>query len=110
MMLIGWVWFYFTDLKSALKALATMFGLYDRDLYNLELQIYFKENLLLFVVAIIASTPLMKWLFTQLADSNPKLGVGLRGVGVPLLNITILIVATILLIGSTYNPFLYYRF
>jgi len=110
MMLVGWVWFYFTDLNEALKALATMFGLYGRDFSNLEFQIYFKENLLLFIVAIIASTPLVKWLLTKLADSNPKLGYGLRGVGVPVMNIAILIVATILLIGSTYNPFLYYRF
>jgi alginate O-acetyltransferase complex protein AlgI len=109
-MLIGWVWFYFTDLNEAIKALLTMFGLNHRDFSNLELQIYFKENLLLFVVAIIASTPLMKWTFTRMAESNPKLGAGLQGIGVPVLNIAILIIATILLIGSTYNPFLYYRF
>ncbi len=109
-MLIGWVWFYFTDLSGAIKALLTMFGLYGRELYTLELQIYFKENLLLFIVAIIASTPLMKWTFTRLAESSPKLGTGLNAIGVPLLNIALLIIATILLIGSTYNPFLYYRF
>ncbi|XID94173.1 MBOAT family O-acyltransferase [Paenibacillaceae bacterium WGS1546] len=110
MMLIGWVWFYFTDLSEAINALKTMFGLQGRELLNLELQIYFQENLLLYVIAIIGSTPLMKWLFTKLADSSPALNVGLRGVGVPVLNASILIVATILLIGSTYNPFLYYRF
>ncbi|TVY04485.1 MBOAT family O-acyltransferase [Cohnella terricola] len=110
MMLIGWVWFYFTDLKEALKALAIMFGLYHKELYTLELEIYFRENLVLFLLGIIASTPLMKWMFTRLAESNPKLGAGLQGVGVPAMNIAILVVATILLIGSTYNPFLYYRF
>lgn len=110
MMLVGWVWFYFTDLSEGLKALAIMFGLYDREFYNLEFQIYFKENLVLFIVAIIASTPLVKWLLNRVADSNPQLNVGLRGVGIPVLNVSILIVATILLIGSTYNPFLYYRF
>jgi alginate O-acetyltransferase complex protein AlgI len=109
-MLIGWVWFYFTDLKAAIKALLTMFGLNHRELLTTELAIYFKENLLLFLVAIIASTPLMKWTFSRLAESNPKLGAGLNGIGLPVMNIAILIISTILLIGSTYNPFLYYRF
>ncbi|QMV44288.1 MBOAT family O-acyltransferase [Cohnella cholangitidis] len=110
MMLVGWVWFYFTDLSEAIDALLIMFGASHRVFSNLELQIYFNNNLLLIIVAIIASTPLMKWTFSRMAESNPKLGVGLHNVGVPLMNIAILIVATILLIGSTYNPFLYYRF
>lgn len=109
-MLVGWVWFYFTDLKAAVKALMIMFFMYDRELWTVELQIYFRENLLLFVVAIIAATPLAKWTVGRLSERNARLKAGLDNYAVPVFNVAILIVATILLVGSTYNPFLYYRF
>ncbi|WP_245995889.1 MBOAT family O-acyltransferase [Paenibacillus taihuensis] len=105
-MLIGWVWFYFTDLKSAAKAMLTMFGLYGREWANQELWIYFKENLLLFVIAIIACTPLAKNVLARLARSFPQLENGAAIIG----NAAVLAIATVLLVGSTYNPFLYYRF
>lgn len=108
--LIGWVWFYFTNLSEAVKALLTMFGLYHREFANLELQFYFRENLLLFIAAILLSTPLMKRLLQLAAKSSPRLGTGLAVIGAQVLNTVILIAATILLVGSSYNPFLYYRF
>lgn len=109
-MLVGWVWFYFVDLKSALKALETMFFLNGRELLSLELQIYFRENMILFLLAIIAATPLAKWLISQLEARSSRFKSSIENYGVPVFNLCILIVATILLVGSTYNPFLYYRF
>jgi alginate O-acetyltransferase complex protein AlgI len=109
-MLVGWVWFYFTDLGKALKSLAIMFGVTGAPLLSVELEIYFKENLLLFLIAIIASTPLAKWTIGRLSDANPRLQTGLQDYALPLFNAALLIAATILLVGSTYNPFLYYRF
>lgn len=108
--LIGWVWFYFTDLSQAIQALLTMFGLNHREMANLELQFFVRENLLLYIAAIILSTPVIKRALQWVITRYPKFGTGLTVFGTPVLNTAILIIATILLVGSSYNPFLYYRF
>lgn len=105
-MLIGWVWFYFTDLKDAARAILTMFGLYGRELDTPELAIFFKDNALLLAAAVIASTPLSNMAMARLARSFPRLRTGIAIAG----NAALIVVATVLLVGSTYNPFLYYRF
>lgn len=108
--LVGWVWFYFTDLSQGIQALLTMFGLNHRDFANLELQFYIRDNLLLVLAAILLSTPLVARGLEKLASSSSKLGRGLVVAGSQVFNVAVLILATILLVGSSYNPFLYYRF
>ncbi|WP_334075733.1 MULTISPECIES: MBOAT family O-acyltransferase [Paenibacillus] len=108
--LVGWVWFYFTDLSEGIKALLTMFGLYRREFANPYLEFYMHDNLLLFLAAVLLSTPLVVRGIRWIAQSSPRLGRGLTVVGSQALNAAILILATILLVGSSYNPFLYYRF
>ncbi|MFD1178887.1 MBOAT family O-acyltransferase [Paenibacillus puldeungensis] len=108
--LIGWVWFYFTDFRQAIKALSIMFGITSRPFVTTEVQIYFHENELLFIAGILLSTPLLRWMIQHITERSPKLGTSLTAVGSQLINIAILVTATILLVGSSYNPFLYYRF
>lgn len=104
-MLVGWVWFYFVDIGEAFDTLATMFGTTEVPLTTVEFQIYFNENIVLFLVAIVGSTPF----FSALMKRLPSLRTYVDWVQ-PVYNVGVLIAATILLIGSTYNPFLYYRF
>lgn len=107
-MLVGWVWFYFEDLSQALLTLRIMFWLEVRPLVTLESVYLFRENVYLFALGIIASTPLMKVLVEKLAArSGTKAVVAFAG---PLYNVAVLILSTVLLVGSTYNPFLYFRF
>ncbi|MMZ59920.1 Peptidoglycan O-acetyltransferase [compost metagenome] len=108
--LVGWVWFYFTDLSQGIQALLTMFGLNHRDFANLELEFYIRDNLLLVLAAVLLSTPLVARGLEKLAASSSKFGRGLVVAGSQLFNVAVLILATILLVGSSYNPFLYYRF
>jgi alginate O-acetyltransferase complex protein AlgI len=109
-MLFGWVWFYFPDLHQALSTFKTMLGLSGKPLYTPELTIYFRENMVLFLIAIVASTPFFASLFGIFKKrSRPALGSAVSWMH-PVYNVVILSVATSLLIGSTYNPFLYFRF
>lgn len=108
-MLFGWVWFYFTDLSQALSTFGILLGLGDKPLYTTELTIYFKEHATLFVIAIIASTPLASRLTGRLVKKDNPFGSALSWAH-PIYNLLILAAATSLLIGSTYNPFLYFRF
>lgn len=108
-MLFGWVWFYFTDLSQALEAFGTLLGLADKPFYTTELTIYFKEHMAIFLIAIVASTPLFSHLLRRLQEKDTALG-NVFSWAHPFYNLLILGAATSLLIGSTYNPFLYFRF
>ncbi|CAM3384249.1 MBOAT family O-acyltransferase [Marinicrinis lubricantis] len=109
MMLLGWVLFYFTDLERAIDFFQTLFGLGTGGLYNLEAWLYIKDNLYLIAAAAIGSTPIARvavsWLFKRTAQ-----GSAVRNLVVSAFNLLILVVCTALLVGSTYNPFLYFRF
>ncbi|MBW5445063.1 MBOAT family protein [Cohnella sp. CFH 77786] len=108
LMLVGWVWFYFTDLSQAWTTLKIMFGAEYRPFVTSESFYFFRENMYLFFVAAIAATPLMKKLADKLAARR-----GARAFvayAAPVYNFILLALSTVLLVGSTYNPFLYFRF
>ena len=70
-----------------------------------------QNNLLFFVVAAVAATPFAARLVTrlkttgQLTAYRPALSVLTMAV-----NVLLLFASTAALVGSTYNPFLYFRF
>jgi alginate O-acetyltransferase complex protein AlgI len=109
-MLVGWVFFYFTDLHEAVRCLQILFGLGGRPLSSAELVLYFNQNMFLYAIAIIGSTPLAKWLFSRMAEQPVLTRLRWENVMVPLYNFGVFSVSTILLVGGTYNPFLYFRF
>ncbi|WEK53718.1 MAG: MBOAT family protein [Candidatus Cohnella colombiensis] len=109
-MLIGWVFFYFIEIRQAAVTLFTMSGLSNRPLITLEHTIYFKENFMLILIAALASTPLFTWLLSRLMNRFPVLQGDTASVALSLFNLAILLTATIMLVGNSYNPFLYYRF
>lgn len=109
-MLVGWVWFYFTDLTEGVRFLGVMFGLSGASWSTTELGIVFKSNALLFVIAIVGSTPLVGWLVAAALRKIRLNPLSIRDVVTPVINLVILAAATALLVGSTYNPFLYFRF
>ncbi|NDI36550.1 MBOAT family protein [Chengkuizengella sediminis] len=111
-MLIGWVFFYYTDMKQGLLFIKSLFGLNSNVFVDVILNVQFNNNLIFFIVAIIATTPIPKWIFNKLIRVLPeKLQTRVSNdIAVPIFNFFILIISTTLLVGSTYNPFLYFRF
>lgn len=110
--LIGWVFFYYTDLQIAFHTLGIMFGLGDSTLINLETKIYIMNNLYFTILAIILSTPLLKKIVYKFAcyfKNSKSINIEIDYVR-PILNVCLLLIATALLVGQTYNPFLYFRF
>lgn len=108
--LIGWVWFYFIDLAQGMRALTIMFGIHHREFVNVELLVIFQNHLLLYIAAVLLSTPLVKYGIRLAAKRFPRIGNKLVVIGTQAVNAAILTASTILLVGSSYNPFLYYRF
>jgi len=111
--LVGWVFFYHTDLGQAFRFLGIMFGINAASWSNGELYIHFTNNATFFVIAIVASTPFAKKVYENLKKHLRKNLTGiyvLEGVLKPVVNIVILVASIIFLVGQSYNPFLYFRF
>lgn len=106
---VGWVFFYFLDLSQALKFISILFGFSKNALYDIKFEVEFFNNIVFLVIAFLCCTPIFKVLGNKiikifnLKDQNTYIIY-------TIFNATILVIATIMLIGQTYNPFLYFRF
>lgn len=81
--------------------LSSMFGFSNLPLVNSETLYYIRSYLVLLIIAIIASTPLLKVIGNKLKKLEFL---------EPVIYIGIIILVTAYLIDSSFNPFLYFRF
>jgi len=107
---IGWVLFYFTDSSQLFSALKIMFG--GGALTDSSLAVTLKTNALFIVIAVIASLPLIpdavkKFLRNHRTDGEASVIELCAGTVFCLAS---LMLCTMLISGSSYNPFLYFRF
>lgn len=112
-MLVGWVFFYFTDLKNAFSLLGTMFGFSGHEFVDGMLQINIINNLVFLILALLCCTPIFKKIIDFIKryfQDRRIIYFFLKQILNPVVNFCILIAAIILLVGKTYNPFLYFRF
>jgi len=111
--LVGWVLFYFENLSQGLKYMGIMFGVSGAQLYSSDIYIRFMNNIYFYILALILSTPIIKIIIMKLKNEfnlntnkyKPSENI-LQGVYIVL----ILIISSSLLVGQSYNPFLYFRF
>ncbi|HAS74392.1 MAG TPA: membrane-bound O-acyltransferase family protein [Clostridiales bacterium UBA8960] len=102
--LVGWVFFYFTDMNQIGSYLRIMFALSGAPFIDAITSINIKSNLVFIIFAGVFSTPLFTELLRKL--TKDRLAFSFR----PLFDIVCLVLSTILLVGQSYNPFLYFRF
>ncbi len=102
--MISWGIFYFTDTAELLEFFSLAFGV-GCGLYDLTTISVLYEKLWLIIVCILACTPLPKKLFNFVCCFKP-IGFLLE----PLTLISGFAVCFAMLVGQTYNPFLYFRF
>lgn len=105
-MLVGWVFFYFTSLTQGLSFIKILMGMSGAPLSDPTFWINLKSHLIFFVIAIVASTPLLKNLYIKGRSKLRESAGILDGVLVGL----VIIIAVSYLVGESYNPFLYFRF
>lgn len=103
--LLGWSLFYFTDLSALGNFLKNAFCI-GAPLYDLTTISVFTSNLWLILICIAASTPLPRLLYRAFCRRS----YGFAAVSAPLLVAAGMAVCFILLVGQSYNPFLYFRF
>ncbi|PKM73895.1 MAG: transcriptional regulator [Firmicutes bacterium HGW-Firmicutes-16] len=99
----GWVLFELTSLSRCGMYYKAMFGFGSGGLFKPVDGFYLASFAVMFVVAIIACTPLLKNLYKKLPQK-------LQAYTTPAAIVIILVVCTAYLVDATYNPFLYFRF
>ena len=108
--LIGWTIFYTTDLGRLGDYFRVMFGLSGRPLVDPQLSITFANNLYWLLAALLFCLPLTQWLKQKVQAHQGEAAQAATVVLCALMNVTLLFVCTAMLVGDSYNPFLYFRF
>ena len=109
---IGWIIFKFTDMSMLGTALKGLFCLNGAGFTSAPVNLTLKNNIFFLIFAIIAVTPLGKYLRLILKNLSR------RGGGLYWLNavweiahpVLLLILSAMALAGNSYNPFLYFQF
>lgn len=106
--IVGWVLFSKNTLKEAVDYIKVMFGIGDYSFINGYTTFYLKNYIVVLIVAIILSTPIIKWL-----KDNRSLGNVVDTVITmtrPIILPLALIISILYLVNSTFNPFIYFNF
>lgn len=106
--LISFVIFNANGIKEVFHSLSGMFGLTDVPFINPETIYYLKSYSLVFIISIIASTPIVSSLVKKLA--RYKKTKSIIDVLHPIVLVLLFLVVTGYLIDGSFNPFLYFRF
>ena len=112
LVIIGWIIFRFTDITMVGRTIIGFFGLNWNGFTNSAVGLQFKNNALLLLVSIIASTPLIKMLKNWIQERYEKNIVlfwiySIWDIAHPVI---FLIISAMALAGDSYNPFIYFRF
>ncbi|MGB1699016.1 MAG: MBOAT family protein, partial [Nannocystaceae bacterium] len=110
--MIGWVLFYFEDSAQLLSHLQTMFGLNDARLFSEELVLSVQRNYFWIFLAIVSCLPVYPIVTNHIhrATAARRLHPVFAQSILLLPNVLILGIATAMLVGRSYNPFIYFRF
>lgn len=104
LVIISWAIFAFEDINSLGNILLTMFGFKGLPLINSYFSYLIRNNIVLIVVLVIASTPIVKIGYDKYIKGSKYEWI------TPILILLGLIVCTAFIVDATYNPFLYFRF
>ena len=100
---LGWVIFRAPDIGNAFTYIGAMFGASGTVVDNSAL-FFLKENVVCFIIAIIASTPVLKWMYHKYLNNRiGRIVTTIVLVGVFLLSV-------VYIVKGTYNPFIYFNF
>ena len=111
--LMGWALFYFEDSARLFSYCTLLFGGTSAPLTSPELPSIIQQHLYWLVLALALCMPTYPWLrgrFLDTAFASPRNRPVLRLLSAVVNLALLLLPATALLVGQSYNPFLYFRF
>ena len=100
LVLIGWIIFYFTNINTLIEAFKGLFGFYGLGDFNIlnHLQIFKVQTIFIFILGIIGSMPIYQKIFKN------------NTIFEDIFLIIIFLISVLVIISSSYNPFIYFRF
>jgi len=111
--LVGWSLFYFEDPARLFRHIQTLFGITDAPIMDSALKLSLASHALFLPVAIISCFPIWPWLRARFEIANEQIDAlkpARYEFATPAISVSLLFLSTIMLVGKTYNPFLYFRF
>lgn len=111
--IIGWIFFYYTDLSEGIRHLGIMFGFIKTSLTDPVSTYYFKHYFVLLVIGVLAS---ISWkrigekLFAKRIPNAQSLAASISVWAKPVAVTLLFLLSMAMIIGQSYNPFLYFRF
>ncbi|GHU79923.1 alginate regulatory protein [Clostridia bacterium] len=108
--LLGWTLFYFEDFGRLGEMLSAMFGVGERPLWDMELGFVLMNNLFWLLLVFAFCVPLLPWIKSKLYTDAPAWRVTWLTYAQSAACIVMLALSTAMLVGESYNPFLYFKF
>ncbi len=108
----GWVLFRMETFADILTVIGGMFGLNGNAFIDSETQMLLMNNVLFFILAAVACTPFVKKIGAKL---ERRIGVSnvaytMYAVVQIVAPVVLLLLSTAMLVGDSYNPFIYFQF
>ena len=108
---LGWALFYFTDFERLTTFFQILFGYTASDLIGLTTLNDLRAHALWLILAIVWCMPVGAWLQTHFKSLRfDHWRPATQSWSLLLVDVFLLVTSTALLVGQTYNPFLYFRF
>ncbi len=108
----GWVLFKFTDFTILGTVLKGMFGLNGNPASTYEAASFLSGYIFFFIICCVACTPVAKTakkLMIKFGKTNRPVNIAYRVLDIAL-PLVLILLASISLVGDSYNPFLYFQF
>ena len=99
--IMGWVLFRADNIQYALQYILRMFT--PKNLFDLKFAELLIENIFIFFIAVIISTPIAKKIFSKIRILN-------NNICKDIILATILILSVAYITKGVYNPFIYFNF
>lgn len=104
--IVGWVFFDIDKISNCISYIKVMFGFSSNSFIDTNFIYYFYTNLVLFLIAIICSTPFVYNVRKRIKSKFNEKGALMLSIS----QIFILFLCTAYLVNQSFNPFLYFRF
>jgi len=108
--LFGWVLFEIPTWDGIWGFVQAMVGVNGAGLFDSQGLFLGREYLVLFAVAVVASTPLIKNVVQRMEHSRTSVGMALYRFGEKVIPAILLFLSIAYIVDASYNPFLYFRF
>ena len=105
--IVSWVIFAFEDISSVWQYFRAMFGINMVGIINSEFLYLISTHAFLIIICITMSTSIISKLWTKIKNKENSLRLNIFE---KIIYIFMFFISICFLIGSTYNPFLYFRF